>query len=66
VRSQRVLEREPTRKRRFGGPRKAIIQAGTPVDISRYASEYKTHKHEVLQAATQGLEYRERALLVRG
>jgi 1-acyl-sn-glycerol-3-phosphate acyltransferase len=51
-----LVELEVNGRRRFWGPRKAVIKVGLPVNLGDYALTYRTHKQEVLSGINGLLE----------
>ena len=58
-----LLELEVFERRRFWGPRKALIKAGDPVEIGQYFPRYQNDKRGVIQEITILLETRVRQSL---
>jgi len=58
-----LLEREVFGRRRFWGPRKAIIKVGEPMDLNNFADQYRISKKETFQEISSVLEAKVRKML---
>lgn len=58
-----LLEREVFGRRRFWGPRRAVVRVGDPVDVMNFADKYRQNRKEVLQEVVGAVEEKVRKMI---